>query len=632
MTGATRQNIFRLKRSNVSGKLPIISQLLVGEMAVNTQDGFLYTSISNSGGTATIGVRQIGWDRLSTISGGTVNGSISATTYYGDGSNLTGIPDNYVTGGTYFNGTLTLNRQNGSVTIDGLLTGLTNTLSTGVYLFTGITSASSSTFTVSPVSALIVDGTSNPLTPIVLPVYYSGGTHTVTNLFLATETYVLLSSGATIFQQTTFPTDIQRRQNIFLGKIGHANKTSIINVFNQPDYIQSPLAQLRDMFEPIGFINGGVYPSPNGTNLSFNTSAGELHGLGVNYINNTLKPNSLTVPGQSPVTFQYRTQTGGTSINTTLIDPTVYDLNGVVTPVNGTKATNQRIYLVQNGIFRVQYGQTEYSNLAAAVASISTESFTTFSNFTDNALLIGVLSVDSNATDLSDPNRARFFFASKFGETIGSAGGFSTTTLQQAYNNSTNPEIVTNSTLDGVQFRGGTGNNGDANIIIENNSGIVTGRWNADGSLSATTFYGNGSNLIGIPDNYVTGGTYSSGTLTLNRQNGSVIVTGFTNNLQSPYKTSILTNGTSYTFTDFNIVNTLSINKTTGSTTTVILNQTPQFNDFYVVKDRKGDSFTNQIVITGGTYTIDGNASVIMKSKNNPSLTFLFDGSEYIII
>jgi hypothetical protein len=103
-------------------------------------------------------------------------------------------------------------------------------------------------------------------------------------------------------------------------------------------------------------------------------------------------------------------------------------------------------------------------------------------------------------------------------------------------------------------------------------------------------------------------------------------------NLPSPYKTTILTGGTSYTFTDFKVVNTLSINKTTGSTTTVTLNQTPNVNDFYVVKDRKGDSFTNQIVITGGTYTIDGNASVIMKSKNNPSLTFLFDGSEYIII
>ena len=54
MTGITRQNIFKLKRSNVSGKMPTTSDLLVGELAVNTQDGFLYSSIANTGGTNTI--------------------------------------------------------------------------------------------------------------------------------------------------------------------------------------------------------------------------------------------------------------------------------------------------------------------------------------------------------------------------------------------------------------------------------------------------------------------------------------------------------------------------------------------------------------------------------------------------
>ena len=125
MTGITRQNIFKLKRSNVSGKMPTTSDLLVGELAVNTQDGFLYSSIANTGGTNTIEVRQIGWDRLSTISGGTingdviVNGSLSATTYLG-------LPlDVYVTGGTYSNGTLTLNRQNGSTSVSNFFTGFT---------------------------------------------------------------------------------------------------------------------------------------------------------------------------------------------------------------------------------------------------------------------------------------------------------------------------------------------------------------------------------------------------------------------------------------------------------------------------------------------------------------------------
>jgi hypothetical protein len=300
---------------------------------------------------------------------------------------------------------------------------------------------------------------------------------------------VYLTSGGTISQSSIELTEQQRRQNIFLGKLGHANKTNIINAFSQPDFVLSPLAQLRDMFVPINLINGGIYASPNGANLSFNTSAGYLYGLGINFASSTLNPNTLYVSGASPCTFQYRTQTGGTASNTTLIDPTKYDVGGVVTSITGTKATNQRIYLVQNGIFRVQYGQTQYNQLSAAIEGIATEQFNTFSNFTNNGILIGILSVLSTATNLSDTSKARFFFTSKFGETVGSAGGVSTTTLQQAYNNSSTPEIVTNSAEGALSIKNGTGNADNVTNLYEgvNTAGSITSFIRADGLFSGTS-------------------------------------------------------------------------------------------------------------------------------------------------
>ena len=54
---------------------------------------------------------------ISSMTGLTIDGSFSATTYLG----LPIDPDNYITGGTYSNGTLTLDRQNGSVSISGFL-------------------------------------------------------------------------------------------------------------------------------------------------------------------------------------------------------------------------------------------------------------------------------------------------------------------------------------------------------------------------------------------------------------------------------------------------------------------------------------------------------------------------------
>jgi hypothetical protein len=377
-----------------------------------------------------------------------------------------------------------------------------NVLSTGVFAFTGLslTSASGTTFNIAPVQGWIVENTFNYLKPTVQYITYSGASNVpATYVNTATQTYVLLTSGGTILQQTTFPTPQQRRENIYLGKLGHANKTFIINAFNEPDFDVSPLAQLRDMFAPIRLINGGIYPSVNGANLTFNTSAGVLYGLGIGWVTNTLNPDSLSVSGNTPCTFQYRTQTGGTASNTTLINPTIWDNNGVATPISGVKSTNQRIYLVQNGTFRIQYGQTEYNQLSAAIAGIQTETFVTFSNFRDNAILIGILSITSSCTDLSDTTKAQFFLVSKFGETVGAAGGVATTTLQQAYNNSGEPEILINSTLDGVSIQNGTGNADNTTQLLQgkNTAATVTSFIRADGLFSGSSVHTTGQVAIG---------------------------------------------------------------------------------------------------------------------------------------
>jgi len=561
---ANRQTTFLIKRSNVPGKVPPASGLTSGELALNTADAILYTS-----GSTANQILPIGWDRLSTLSGGTVYGptiftnGLSAHTLFVSGLTQTsGITS---TGGIIFpqktinstytaqtedfmidasGGTFTIylptavgvqgklyNIKNngggavtvqpfGSETIDDkpfVILGETNALqlvsngsdwvalgynistvnsSTGVFEFTGITTASTTTFYVSPVKGWIVDDTSNPLSPQIYYLSYSGGVNTDNFVNTSTETFVFLNSGGTISQQSTPLSEQQRRQNIFLGKLSHPDKTSIYSVFSQPDFVLSPLGQLRDMFTPINLINGGILPSTNGANLKFNTSAGYLYGLGINFANNTLSPNTIYVTGENPRTFQYRTQTGATLTDVTDIDPLNYDLGGVITPITGTKATNQRIYLQQDGSVVVMYGQQNYNTLALAISALQNESFISFPNLSTDAVLIGVLSVLSTATDLTDETKAKFFFASKFGETIGAAGGTSTTNLQQAYNNSTSPEITTNSILGGVQFKGGTGNDNDKNIIVENNAGVETAWITASGdskfnSLSATSVYTN---------------------------------------------------------------------------------------------------------------------------------------------
>jgi len=104
-------------------------------------------STQTTGGTITFGTDQ-GLERMRIQSDGnvgigttaatstlTVNGSLSATTLYGDGANLTGIStqDTYVTGGTYSNGTATFtNTSGGTFNVSGFYTGGTDIYTTGV--------------------------------------------------------------------------------------------------------------------------------------------------------------------------------------------------------------------------------------------------------------------------------------------------------------------------------------------------------------------------------------------------------------------------------------------------------------------------------------------------------------------
>jgi|688.fasta_scaffold00011_163 hypothetical protein len=424
-----------------------------------------------------------------------------------------------------------------------------NVISTGVFEFKGISISTGNTFNVGSVEAYIVDNTSNPLKPNALYVPFIGQSGLTTPyLTTDTETYILLTSGGTISLQPTFPTPQQRRLSIYLGKLGHGNKTSLINAFNEPDLDISPLSQLRDVFSPIKLINDGVVSSPNGVNLNFNTSAGYIWGLGINFVNDVLNPSRFTVPSNSPTTFQYRTRTGGTASNTTLVIPGSYDLNGVITPVGtpAKQATNQRIFLLQNGQIRLQYGQQKYIDLPTAIAATQNENFTTFANFRDNAILIGVLSLRSDATNLSSTSQALFHIVSKFGELGGGTAGISTTTLQQAYNNSSNPEIITNPTQNSVQFRGGTGNDTDKTITLENNIGTPTAWILGDGgatfsSVSATTYY----NLPTTVDTYTTGFTYSNNNLTISQNQG-----------QSPLTVNIssITNSATNLFNYYNFI------------------------------------------------------------------------------
>jgi hypothetical protein len=444
-----------------------------------------------------------------------------------------------------------------------------NVISSGAYQYTGMTQGTGQTINVALVRGWVVKNTYDYATiPDVTNVYYTGGTNIpLTYLNSADATYILVSSASTLVQQTTFPTPQQRRENILLGKVVHPNRTSIISLNQTVDFDVSPMAAIRDIWTPLKLINQGILVYPHSTTLEIDTSAGTLWGNGIGWVKNQANPDSVSISGTSPTTFQYRSQlgpvTGATAPytgNTTFIDPAHYDNNGVITNVGGgsNSSTNQRVYLFPTGLIRIQYGQQVYGSLSAAVAGSQTEQFVEYGNNRDNGILIGIISVNKNATDLSNIGQAVFNFVSKFGEVMGGTGGLSTTTLQQAYDNSTSPEIVINAILDGLTIKNGTGNADAITHLIEgeNTAGGVTSFITAAGgfsgsSVSATTYYG-------LPtDIRTTGATYSNNTFTFTNN------TGGTYNVLFNTLTGLTVNG------NLSVTGDTTSNRFSGSTNTI---------------------------------------------------------------
>lgn len=319
---------------------------------------------------------------------------------------------------------------------------------------------------------------------------------TLTNLATADSTYISVTDACTILQSTTFPSPQDRRTNAFIGRISHPNRTSISSVSVLPDLVVDTNSQLYDLYDAIGAFNiTGNILSPNGVNLSFNRSAGTIFRRSANYATNVRDPHEVSIAGTTPQTFLRATQT---TINTTpinVVDITNYDVAGTVTAIPGGSptSTNQRVFLFSNGVVGVQYGQVLYNNLSSALAGISSEAFTINPQAADGGILIGIVSCRKDATDLSDTNQCVLTRVSRFDQTGTSAGSASTTTLQQAYLNSVQPQITLNTTQSGVQIRDASTPIAASLFAIQNNAGSTSYLGVDVNGITATNFVGTGT-------------------------------------------------------------------------------------------------------------------------------------------
>jgi hypothetical protein len=386
---------------------------------------------------------------------------------------------------------------------------------------TGINTWTAPVFTIASATSVSIGAMTGNIvseTGVITDVTYAGGTVTDTFVGTSTNTYYTVDSTGAIVQRSTYPTPTQARSEIYLGFTAHAPVGTITVATAEPALAINEMSQVRDVLTgAFPLINKGILVQPNGANLNLNRVGGTLYGLGIGFSTSQTQPSSLNIPSSSAFTFQYRTQTGNAGGNTTVVDCGFYDNAGTRTSMPNNRWTNQRVYQFPSGLVRLQYGQTVYTSFTTAVAGAQTETFIPYAPFAENAILIGIICMQSNGTSLTSAN-TKFIPVSSLGEQLNGGQGLSTIDLQGTYNNSVTPEIVTDTTRGAFSVKRGTAADTDVVFEVLNGAGsdVVVARGTGDIDLRGNLFV----NKTTTPLLTVGGNTSTSSNVYVNAQAG----------------------------------------------------------------------------------------------------------------
>ena len=563
--------------------------------------GFTYNdanrlTISQNGGQSPLTVT------INNFTGLTVTGSISATTYLNLPPFITGFTDNFVTGGTFSSGTLTLNRQNGIVTVTGFT-------STDTFV-TGFTFTNDNTLTIGrnqglpplPITinnlfltGLTVNGSISASTYLNLPAFITGFTDNfVTGGTFSSGTLTLNRQNGSVFITGFTTSSSSGGTDTFVTGFTFTNNNTLTIDRNQG---LPPLPVIINNLTLTGLTVNGVISASTYLNLpAFITGFTDTYVTGFTYND----ANRLTISqngGQPPLNVFINTFTGITThyldVNTNVTETSaVGRLNWNNTDGTldlGLKGGNVTLQIGQEQVVRV-VNKTGANLLESQykVARIRSQA-EGGSQGQRLAIVLAQANNDPNSVDTLgivteniDNNQEGFITSSGLVRNINTTGSLQSETwldgdvlylspITAGELTKVKPIAPQHTVIMGYVVYAHV-NNGKIFVKVDNGYELdelhnvrISGETNNqvlsyDSVQSVWVNRTLPAFITGFTDNFVTGGTYSSGTLTLNRQNGSVIITGFTTSSSSG-GTSIDTFVTGFTFTNNN---TLTIGRNQG--------------------------------------------------------------------
>jgi len=302
---------------------------------------------------------------------------------------------------------------------------LLNSASTGILMGGIITvNADPTKFDISDGNGVVLNNYTDTNNPIITHVAWTGKTAiVVTNLATADVTYIGIDAAGSIIQQTTEFTNVDRRDIIALGYIGHPSGISITYTVTEPDISYDTPAVLYSFMDTVGIVNrdGNVFMA-NGANLKIDKGAGRMFKAGLNYSVSHKNPNTKIIDLLTALSFFYIYRdpavSGGWAaqypLRDTVIPGKYDDGSGTLQNVTSGYYTIQTVFFYpESASTFIQYGQRQYVDVGTATADINRE--IEVSPIVTESCFRCWMIVKQNATDLSDITQAVFVAAGKFG-------------------------------------------------------------------------------------------------------------------------------------------------------------------------------------------------------------------------
>lgn len=519
--------------------------------------------------------------------------TISGGTFYGDGSNLTGIaaPSTSVTGGTFSNGNLTLNNSTGGTIV------ISGSAPYNAGLITNATAwidNNNGTLTLPQVTVALYNN-SNFIEPLKVYIVPSGttGSGGIPSLFNEDTSYIVIEYNGGSPRYYVYDNDsVVTDSDVVLYMITYRSG-NFVHVLEFGNYGAGLPNKINDRF-----LSTDRFARESGFSLGLSGSTGVVTlSAGVAW-DGVYRQSLPPINSQDDIFFQ-SFHSGGTWVYTT----TANTLNNEYYDDGTDKVLATAGKYLVNWYFRGQevndhlyevWGNDEYDSVAEAQLSVEPS---LPELVTSHAFLTGRIIVQVSATTGSVESA----FVSVFQSTQvtahndlnaiqgGSAGEYFHLTSTQYSNNA-----YTN--VDNIFSVGQTIN----------------------GGVTATTYYGSGANLSGLTDVFVTGGTYSNGDILFtNNTGGTFNVSGLTqgtltgtgvtnylakwNGVNELIDSQIIDDGTDITFGGNSVTFTADVNI---SGTTIIDDDVIIFNGLSAttISATTYQNLPQDIFVSGGTY------------------------------